>query len=469
MTYSNVKTVKQLKAECKQLGIKGYSKLNKKELIEKLNGYTPNQAKDLGNYTVQELKAMAKEKGLKKYSRLNKTNLIALLEKNGTREQENKMSTNTPSIETTATGLTKLLKTLVGLAKENPIKSNAVRVRPAKHGIIFSAHNGQVEGEVFVPNGVFEGYSENNYHVDITILLKVLKSLKSTSIEIICNCHKNTLSIQSYGKTVRTIAFDKLTVYYPSFNPGEYTLQELSPIETANLIQASYLASSFLSPHGNNTLTDYMTIYANNSSISTDGFLSAKTNTKHGIKSDIRLNKKTLSLLAAIAPINLAYGINSTQKLIVFKAGQITLITQIDKAFDENQKLLDLWNNLDQETTVDSVIKTETLYNTLAMARKWVNKDYLAETSVKWGNLGIELVLKESDLVSVDINGTTTISRKDYVLPKIDINLLYRIIKDIRKYGNEYCTISLTFNNDFPLIKISDPNFSTEYLLAASI
>ena len=65
-------TVIELKKMCKDKGIKGYSKLRKKELMKKCLDGLP-QKKQLTNI---ELKKMCKDKGIKGYSKLRKKELI---------------------------------------------------------------------------------------------------------------------------------------------------------------------------------------------------------------------------------------------------------------------------------------------------------------------------------------------------------------------------------------------------------
>lgn len=73
--------VKELKRECKERGIKGYSKLRKKELIEILLRSENKEYKEgLERFTVKELKMMCKERGIKRYSKLKKKEIIKLLE-----------------------------------------------------------------------------------------------------------------------------------------------------------------------------------------------------------------------------------------------------------------------------------------------------------------------------------------------------------------------------------------------------
>ena len=81
------KTLKDLQAEAKALGLKGYSKLKKSDLQQLLNDQgapaTPAPAapaKPTSNLTVKQLQAEAKALGLKGYSKLNKAELIKAVE-----------------------------------------------------------------------------------------------------------------------------------------------------------------------------------------------------------------------------------------------------------------------------------------------------------------------------------------------------------------------------------------------------
>ena len=97
------KTVKQLRKIAKEMGLKGYSRLKKVDLIEfieeavelqKRNEVeliefndegveSQNQGKkfsELKNKTNKQLRKIAKERGLKGYSRLKKVDLVKLLE-----------------------------------------------------------------------------------------------------------------------------------------------------------------------------------------------------------------------------------------------------------------------------------------------------------------------------------------------------------------------------------------------------
>jgi len=85
---SSKTSVDELKKQCKSLGLKGYCKLNKDELIKLLE--TSNPAKDNSDDTnsstssktsVNELKKQCKSLGLKGYCKLNKAELIKLLSK----------------------------------------------------------------------------------------------------------------------------------------------------------------------------------------------------------------------------------------------------------------------------------------------------------------------------------------------------------------------------------------------------
>lgn len=76
ISYKGLKVV-ELKRMCKERGIKGYSKLRKKELIDILGG--ENEEIGMERYTVKELKKMCKERGIKGYSKLRKKELIEIL------------------------------------------------------------------------------------------------------------------------------------------------------------------------------------------------------------------------------------------------------------------------------------------------------------------------------------------------------------------------------------------------------
>ncbi len=82
ITKTTRKTVKELKELCKIYGIKGYSKLNRTELIELLMNFTPTKEADrpLAALNVNELKARCKKLGLKGYSKLRKAELIKKIE-----------------------------------------------------------------------------------------------------------------------------------------------------------------------------------------------------------------------------------------------------------------------------------------------------------------------------------------------------------------------------------------------------
>jgi len=76
----------ELRYEASQRGIIGYSKMNKSQLIDAIVGNLYVDITDRGsiinplnNFTVKELQALAKERGLKGYSRLNKTDLVNFL------------------------------------------------------------------------------------------------------------------------------------------------------------------------------------------------------------------------------------------------------------------------------------------------------------------------------------------------------------------------------------------------------
>lgn len=85
-------TVKQLKVECRSLGIRGYSKLRKAEIVKLLvgNGSTPPMESEsivendtptpLSGLTVKELKSLCKDKGISGYSKLRKAELVATLD-----------------------------------------------------------------------------------------------------------------------------------------------------------------------------------------------------------------------------------------------------------------------------------------------------------------------------------------------------------------------------------------------------
>lgn len=68
-------TVAQLREQAKSLGLKGYSRWRKAELIERIAKAKPVAKTP----TLAELRNEARSRGLKKYSRLNKSQLIDLL------------------------------------------------------------------------------------------------------------------------------------------------------------------------------------------------------------------------------------------------------------------------------------------------------------------------------------------------------------------------------------------------------
>ncbi len=97
ITKTTRKTVKELKEICKIYGIKGYSKLNRNDLIDLLINFTPTKEADKApaSLNVKELKARCKELGLRRYSKLRKAELIALIESTQKSPQES-ISTDQP-------------------------------------------------------------------------------------------------------------------------------------------------------------------------------------------------------------------------------------------------------------------------------------------------------------------------------------------------------------------------------------
>ena len=71
----NKSTVPELKQMCRDKGIKGYSKLNKADLIKLCNS-TKKVSKKGSDLTVPELKQLCRDKGITGYSKLNKAELI---------------------------------------------------------------------------------------------------------------------------------------------------------------------------------------------------------------------------------------------------------------------------------------------------------------------------------------------------------------------------------------------------------
>ncbi len=81
--------VKQLKAECKKKGIKGYSKMKKAELQKNCLGTKQAKKQAMKSMTIKQLKAECKRKGIKGYSKMRKAELQKkCLEQNGGKKKK---------------------------------------------------------------------------------------------------------------------------------------------------------------------------------------------------------------------------------------------------------------------------------------------------------------------------------------------------------------------------------------------
>ena len=69
-----VKNVKQLRSIARELGVRGYSRVKKKELEQLISDYQYGRAA-LHKRTKKELKSIAKEAKISRYSKLNKQEL----------------------------------------------------------------------------------------------------------------------------------------------------------------------------------------------------------------------------------------------------------------------------------------------------------------------------------------------------------------------------------------------------------
>ena len=113
-------TVSQLKQKCKDLGLKGYSKMKKDELIKLINGNNnddsasnndieeelDNTSIDLSKLTVSQLKQKCKDLGLKGYSNKKKDELIELINGNNNDDSASNNDNNDNEYKNTSNVLT---------------------------------------------------------------------------------------------------------------------------------------------------------------------------------------------------------------------------------------------------------------------------------------------------------------------------------------------------------------------------
>ena len=79
MAYNCYSTIPQLRNLAKERGLRGYSKLQKAELLEFIRKNAPRDFDDLEYYTRPKLVKLAKEMGIKGFYKLKDFELIYLI------------------------------------------------------------------------------------------------------------------------------------------------------------------------------------------------------------------------------------------------------------------------------------------------------------------------------------------------------------------------------------------------------